>query len=142
VDIRWLLMSLKAIECVCAQDKSNAQSNKKASNRGKKGNKTPGTESTNRVPKKAHTEKHATSARNMGAHIPCTTPRIVVGTKKAEWKQPISAPPRKAERNPITQSTLSRDWARIGLGATKARGVGRERRGDLRGGCMSKLCVE
>ncbi len=28
------------------------------------------------------------------------------------------------------------------LGATNARGVGRERRGNLRGGCMSKLCVE
>ncbi len=29
-----------------------------------------------------------------------------------------------------------------GLGATNARGVERERRGNLRGGCMSKLCVE
>ncbi len=29
-----------------------------------------------------------------------------------------------------------------GLGATNARGVGREWRGNLRGGCMSKLCVE
>ena len=28
------------------------------------------------------------------------------------------------------------------LGATNARGVGREQRGNLRGGCMSKLCVE
>ncbi len=28
------------------------------------------------------------------------------------------------------------------LGATNARGVGRERRGNFRGGCMSKLCVE
>jgi hypothetical protein len=28
------------------------------------------------------------------------------------------------------------------LGATNAKGVGRERRGNLRGGCMSKLCVE
>ncbi len=28
------------------------------------------------------------------------------------------------------------------LGATNARGVGREWRGNLRGGCMSKLCVE
>jgi hypothetical protein len=28
------------------------------------------------------------------------------------------------------------------LGATNARGVGRERRGNLRGGCMSKLYVE
>jgi hypothetical protein len=28
------------------------------------------------------------------------------------------------------------------LGATNTRGVGREQRGNLRGGCMSKLCVE
>jgi hypothetical protein len=28
------------------------------------------------------------------------------------------------------------------LGATNARGVGREQRSNLRGGCMSKLCVE
>ncbi len=28
------------------------------------------------------------------------------------------------------------------LGATNARGVGREWRGNLRVGCMSKLCVE
>ncbi len=28
------------------------------------------------------------------------------------------------------------------LGATKARGVGRERRGNVRCGCMPKLCVE
>ncbi len=28
------------------------------------------------------------------------------------------------------------------LGATNARGVGREQRGNFRGGCMSKLCVE
>ncbi len=31
---------------------------------------------------------------------------------------------------------------RMILGAINARGVGRERRGNLKGGCMSKLCVE
>jgi hypothetical protein len=36
--------------------------------------------------------------------------------------------------------TLMADLSR--LGATNARGVGRERRGNLRGGCMSKLCVQ
>ncbi len=30
----------------------------------------------------------------------------------------------------------------IELGATNARRAGRERRGNLRGGCVSKLCVE
>ncbi len=37
-------------------------------------------------------------------------------------------------------SAQARDTAQ--LGATNARGVGREQRGNLRGGCMSKLCVE
>jgi hypothetical protein len=36
----------------------------------------------------------------------------------------------------------SLDTVEHGLGATNARGVGRERRGKLRGGCMSKLCVQ
>ncbi len=43
VDMRLLIMSLKAIECVCTQEKSNAQSGKKASKKGKKENKQPGT---------------------------------------------------------------------------------------------------
>ncbi len=53
-----LLMSLEAIECVCTQEKSKAQSGKKASNKGKKGNKQPGTDATIRVPKKVHFEKN------------------------------------------------------------------------------------
>jgi hypothetical protein len=58
VDMHSLFMSLEAIEGICAQEKSNAQSNKKASNKSKKGNKRPGTESTARVPKKVFFEKH------------------------------------------------------------------------------------
>jgi hypothetical protein len=58
LDMHLLLMSLKAIERVCTQEKSNAQSNKKASNKGKKGSKQPGTDSTFRVPKKACTKTH------------------------------------------------------------------------------------
>jgi hypothetical protein len=34
------------------------------------------------------------------------------------------------------------DFRTLPLGATNARGVGRERRGNVRGGCISKLCVE
>ncbi len=37
---------------------------------------------------------------------------------------------------------LGDGWTDNGLGATNAREVGREQRGNLRGGCMSKLCVE
>jgi hypothetical protein len=66
IDIRLLLMSLKAIERVCTQEKSNAQSNKKASNEGKKGNKQPGPESTDRFLKKVHSKKHCNLCKKHG----------------------------------------------------------------------------
>jgi hypothetical protein len=56
----------------------------------------------------------AASVRNMGACISRTTQRIVIGTRKAEWKKLISAPPRKAERNPILQSSLLCNEEEIG----------------------------
>jgi hypothetical protein len=89
--------------------KSNAQSSKKASNKGKKGNHT---ESTIRVPKKACTKNIATSARSMGACILCTIQETVVSIRKTEQKNLISALPRKVERNPIPQSSLSCNSAR------------------------------
>jgi hypothetical protein len=58
VDMCLLLVSLKAIERLCTQEKSNAQSSKKASNKGKNRNKGPGTDATIRVSKKACTKKH------------------------------------------------------------------------------------
>jgi hypothetical protein len=58
MDMRLLLTSLKAIECVCRQEKPSAHSGKKASNKGKKSNKQPGTEPMARVPKKDCTKKH------------------------------------------------------------------------------------
>ncbi len=61
-----LLMSLKAIERVCMQEKSNTQSSKKAPIKGEKGNKQPGTESTIRVPKKACTKKHCNLCKKRG----------------------------------------------------------------------------
>ncbi len=44
VDMHLLLLSLKAIELVCTQERSKPQSNEKSSHKGKKGNKRPGTE--------------------------------------------------------------------------------------------------
>jgi hypothetical protein len=43
----------------------------------------------------------ATFARSMGARTRCTILAIAVVSRKMEWKNPISAPLRKAERNPI-----------------------------------------
>jgi hypothetical protein len=43
----------------------------------------------------------ANYARSMGVHIPCTTHMIVVGSRKTEQKNPVSAPLRKKERQTI-----------------------------------------
>jgi hypothetical protein len=42
-----------------------------------------------------------TCARSIGARTRRTTLAIAVVLRKAEWKNLISLPPRKAERNPI-----------------------------------------
>jgi hypothetical protein len=47
-------------------EKSNAQSGKKASNKGKKGNKQPGTEPMAKVPKKACAKKHYNLCKKHG----------------------------------------------------------------------------
>jgi hypothetical protein len=43
----------------------------------------------------------ATFAKSMGAHTLCTILAIAVVSRKTEWKNPISAPLGKMERNPI-----------------------------------------
>ncbi len=66
VEICPLLTSLQAIEHVCLQETSNALSGEKASNMSKKGNKRPGTESTTRVSRKVHYEKHCNLCKKHG----------------------------------------------------------------------------
>jgi hypothetical protein len=51
MDMRLLLTLLEAIKCICTYEKVKLES-KKSSNKGKKGKKCPGTNSTARVPKK------------------------------------------------------------------------------------------
>ena len=48
----------------------------------------------------------ATFARSMGARTQRTVLEIAVGSRKTEQKNPVSVPLRKAERNPIPQSSL------------------------------------
>jgi hypothetical protein len=60
MDMRSLLTSLEAIECICTYEKGkldNFEKSNKSSNKGKKGKKRPGTDSTVRVPKKVCFEK-------------------------------------------------------------------------------------
>jgi hypothetical protein len=69
VDMRLLLLSLKAIERVCGQErseKSNASHDKKASHSKKKGTNRPGTDNNARVPKKARTKKHCNLCKKHG----------------------------------------------------------------------------
>jgi hypothetical protein len=58
VDMRLLLMFLEVLECIGMQEKSIAQSDKKNSNKSKKGNK--------QVPKKACTKKHCNLCKKHG----------------------------------------------------------------------------
>jgi hypothetical protein len=53
MDIHLLLTSLEAIKCICTHKKAKLESSEKATHKGEKGKKHPGTKSTARVPKKA-----------------------------------------------------------------------------------------
>jgi hypothetical protein len=66
MDMRLLLTSLEVIECVYTYKKGKLESSKKSSNKGKKGKKCPGTDSTARVPKKVRFEKHYNLCKKHG----------------------------------------------------------------------------
>ena len=109
VDMRSLLVSLKAIEHVCSQDrskKSNPSRNEKALHSEKKGTKQPGTEKSARVPKKACAEKHCNLCKKHGGTYTTHNTSDCRRLRKMEHKNLISLPLRKAERNPIPQSSL------------------------------------
>jgi hypothetical protein len=57
-------------------------------------------------PRKSTLRRIKTFAKSMGAHILCTTQRIVINLRKMDQRKPISMPPRKVERNPILLSSL------------------------------------
>jgi hypothetical protein len=69
IDLRLLLTSLDLIEPVCTHEKAKLESSKKASYKGKKRKKHPGTKSTARVPKKICFEKRCNLCkRHEGAY--------------------------------------------------------------------------
>jgi hypothetical protein len=78
VDMRLLLLSLKAIERICGREgsnKSNPSCDEKALHSKKKGTKQPGTDHSPRVLKKVRTEKHCGLCKKHGdaytAHNTC-----------------------------------------------------------------------
>jgi hypothetical protein len=66
MDMCPLLMSLEAIKRVCTHKKAKSESSEKASYKGEKGKKHPGTKSTARVPKKVHFKKHCNLRKKHG----------------------------------------------------------------------------
>ncbi len=66
MDMRSLLISLEAIECVCTYKKGKSESSKKSSHKSKKGKKHPGTKATIRVPKKVCFEKYCNLCKKHG----------------------------------------------------------------------------
>jgi hypothetical protein len=103
MDMRLLLTSLEAIESICTYEKGKSdtfEKSDKSSSKGEKGKKHPCTNPAVQVPKfprKSALRSIATYARSMGAHIPHTTLLIIIGLRRMERRNPISAPLRKAD---------------------------------------------
>jgi hypothetical protein len=100
MDIRSLLTSLEAIERICTYKKGKLgtfEKSNKSSNKGEKGKARPGTILRSGFPRKSALRSIVNYARSMWAHIPCTTLVIVVSLRRTERRNPVSAPPRKAD---------------------------------------------
>jgi hypothetical protein len=66
MDMHLLLTLLEAVERVCTYKKGELESSEKSSNKGKKGKKHPGTDSTARVPKKVCFKKNCDLCKKHG----------------------------------------------------------------------------
>jgi hypothetical protein len=66
MDMHLLLTSLEAIKRICTHEKAKLESSKKASHKGKKGKKHPGTKSTARFLKKLGFKKHCNLCKGHG----------------------------------------------------------------------------
>jgi hypothetical protein len=110
LDIRTLLTSLEAIECVCTHEKGKQEEkSEKSSFNGKKGKKGQVLILRPEFPRKSVLPKIATSVRSMGAHTRPTIPVSVVSMRKTELRRLVSAPLRKAKRKviPLTRTLRS-----------------------------------
>jgi hypothetical protein len=75
MDMCSLFTSIEAIEYFCTHEKTKLYSSKKASHKGKKGKKHPGTKYMARVPKKVRFKKHFNLCKKHRARIPCINTR-------------------------------------------------------------------
>jgi hypothetical protein len=109
MDMRSLLMSLEAIECVCTYEKvelDNFEKSDKSSNKGKKGKKCPGTDSTVQVPKKVRFEKHCKLCKKHGgAHTTHNTCDCCRFEKDGKEKSSFCAAKKGGYKsNPVNQN--------------------------------------
>jgi hypothetical protein len=109
MDMRLLLTSLEAIEHVCTYKKGkldNFEKSKKSSNKGEKGKKRPGTDSTVRVPKKVQFEKHfKLCKKHGGAHTMHNTCNCCRFEKDRKEKSSFCAAKKGRQKsNPINQN--------------------------------------
>jgi hypothetical protein len=101
MDLHSLLTSLEVIEHICTNEKAKLESSKKASHKGKKGEKQPGTKSMARVPKKVCFEKEHNLCKEHGGAYTIHNTKDCRRYKKDRKEKSDSVPPRKAARKPI-----------------------------------------
>ncbi len=109
MDMRSLLTSLEAIKRVCTYEKGKLDTFKKSdksSNKSEKGKKCPGTDSTARVPKKVHFEKHCKLCKKHGGahtmHNTCDCHRFEKDGKEKSSFRAIKKGGYKG--NPVSQN--------------------------------------
>ncbi len=93
MDMRLLLTSLEAIECICTHEKGkpdNLEKSDKSSYKGKKGKKRPGTNPMVWIPKKVQFEKHCNLCKKHGGtqptHMTCDCRKYETnGTEKSSF---------------------------------------------------------
>jgi hypothetical protein len=106
MDMCLLLTLLEAIKCVCPYKKGKPESSEKSSNKGKKGKKRPGTNSTARVPKKVHFKKNCNLCKKHGGAYTMHITRDCRRFKKDRKKKPNFCATKKGGKkvNPVNQN--------------------------------------
>ncbi len=106
MDMCLLLMSLEAIERICTHEKAKLESPKKASYKGKKGKKHPGTKSAARVPNKVCFEKNCNLCkRHGGAYTTHNTKDCRRYEKGGKEKSDFSVAKKGSKKtNPVKQN--------------------------------------
>jgi hypothetical protein len=109
MDMRSLLTSLEAIEHACTYEKGKLdtfETSNKSSNKGEKGKKRPGTNSTVRIPNKVHFENHCELCKKHGgAHTTHNTPDCHRFEKDGKEKSSFRAAKKGVYKsNPVNQN--------------------------------------